>query len=167
MLPVLLGITMHDAAHGWVARKLGDNTAYEKGRVSFNPFRHIDLFGTIILPALLVVCRSPFNSGWVMPVPVHFQKLRHLRRDMVIVAAAGPFANLVLAVGSGILVHVTAFFSGGGGNMAKADVKEQDIRPCLFVSFQYVADPTARRWSRCGRPVAEIASPSLGAPGAL
>ena len=118
VLPVLLGNTMNEAAHGWIARNLGDNTTYEKGRVLFNPLRHIDLFATIILPALLVVGRAPFIFGWVKPVPVYFQKLCHPRRDMFVVAAAGPFANLVLAVGSGILLHVTAFFFSGGGNMA-------------------------------------------------
>lgn len=110
VLPVLLGITLHEAAHGWVAWKLGDNTAYDKGRVSFNPFRHIDLFGTIVLPALLVFARAPFIFGWAKPVPVHFRNLHNPRRDMVLVAAAGPFANLLLALGAGILLHLTAFF---------------------------------------------------------
>jgi Zn-dependent protease len=110
VLPVLLGITLHEAAHGWVAWKLGDNTAYEKGRVSFNPIRHIDLFGTIILPALLVLGRAPFIFGWAKPVPVYFRNLRHPRRDMVLVAAAGPLANIILAVGAGLLLHFTAFF---------------------------------------------------------
>jgi Zn-dependent protease len=112
VLPVLLGITMHEAAHGWAAWKLGDDTAYVKGRVSFNPFRHIDLFGTVILPALLVLGRAPFVFGWAKPVPVYFQRLRRPRRDMVLVAAAGPAANLIIAVGAGIVLHFNASFAG-------------------------------------------------------
>jgi len=111
--------------------------------------------------------RAPFIFGRVKPVPAYFQKLRHPRRDMVIVAAAGPLANLVLEVGSGLFLHVTAFFSSGGGNMACADIEERDIRPYPLGGFQYAADPTVRRWPGCGRPAVEIASPSLGPPGAL
>jgi Zn-dependent protease len=97
ILPVLLAITLHEAAHGFAAWWLGDDTAYQKGRVSLNPLRHIDRFGTIILPALLLLLQSPFLFGWAKPVPVNFARLRHPRRDMVLVAAAGPATNLVLA----------------------------------------------------------------------
>ena len=105
-LPILLAITLHEAAHGWVAWKLGDDTAYRQGRVSFNPLRHIDGMGTIILPALLVIARAPFLFGWAKPVPVNFNRLRSPRRDMVLVAAAGPATNLGLAVISALLFHV-------------------------------------------------------------
>ncbi len=108
-LPILLAITLHEAAHGWVAWKLGDDTAYRQGRVSFNPLRHIDGMGTIILPALLVIARAPFLFGWAKPVPVNFSRLRSPRRDMVLVAAAGPATNLGLAIISALLFHVVAF----------------------------------------------------------
>ncbi len=106
VLPVLIAITLHEAAHGFVAWRLGDDTAYEKGRVTFNPLRHIDPFGTIVLPAMLLLLRAPFLFGWAKPVPVAFHRLRHPRRDMVLVAAAGPGMNLILAVTSALLIHL-------------------------------------------------------------
>ena len=105
-LPILLAITLHEAAHGWVAWKLGDDTAYRLGRVSFNPFRHVDGMGTILIPALLIVARAPFLFGWAKPVPINFNRLGNPRRDMVLVAAAGPAANLGLAVISALLFHI-------------------------------------------------------------
>ncbi len=106
VLPVLLAITLHEAAHGFVAWRLGDDTAWRLGRVSFNPLRHVDLFGTVILPAMLLILRAPFLFGWAKPVPVAFHRLRQPRRDMVLVAAAGPAANLILATGSALLFHL-------------------------------------------------------------
>jgi Zn-dependent protease len=89
ILPLLFAITFHEAAHGFVAHRLGDNTAWELGRVSFNPLRHIDPFGTILLPAMLLLSHSPFLFGYAKPVPVNFRKLRNPRLDMVWVALAG------------------------------------------------------------------------------
>lgn len=106
VLPVLFAITLHEAAHGWVAWKLGDDTAYNLGRVTFNPFAHIDRFGTVILPIMLLVLRAPFLFGYAKPVPVRFNRLRRPRRDMVLVAAAGPITNLMLAVASAALLHL-------------------------------------------------------------
>lgn len=107
VLPILLAITMHEAAHGWVASKLGDNTAKSLGRVTFNPFKHIDLFGTILLPAaLLVMSGGQYMFGFAKPVPVNFHNLRSPRRDMILVAAAGPGANILIAVVSALLLHV-------------------------------------------------------------
>ncbi len=106
VLPVLLAITLHEAAHGFVAWRLGDDTARQLGRVSFNPFRHVDLFGTVLLPAMLLILRAPFLFGWAKPVPVAFHRLRHPRRDMVLVAAAGPAANLILATASALMFHL-------------------------------------------------------------
>ncbi len=106
LLPVLIAITFHEAAHGFVAWILGDDTAYQKGRVTFNPLRHIDPFGTVALPALLLLFQAPFLFGWAKPVPVAFHRLRWPRRDMVLVAAAGPGVNLVLAVVSAILMNL-------------------------------------------------------------
>jgi Zn-dependent protease len=106
VLPVLFAITLHEAAHGWVAWRLGDPTAKMLGRVTFNPLRHIDLFGTILLPALLLFIRAPFLFGWAKPVPVDFRRLGHPRRDMALVAAAGPAANILLAILSAAMLHL-------------------------------------------------------------
>lgn len=109
-IPILLAITMHEAAHGWVASKLGDNTAKAMGRVTFNPFKHIDLFGTILLPvALLIMSGGQYMFGFAKPVPVNFHNLRSPRRDMILVAAAGPGANILIATASALLLHVARF----------------------------------------------------------
>ena len=101
-LPVIFAITLHEAAHGYVAKLFGDNTAYALGRISLNPLRHIDMVGTIIVPLLILATSKMFGSGilfgWAKPVPVDFSALRHPKRDMLWVAAAGPFANLVMAM---------------------------------------------------------------------
>lgn len=108
-LPVIVAITLHEAAHGWVARQLGDDTAFRLGRVTFNPVRHIDPFGTLLLPAmLLVVSHGQAMFGYAKPVPVDFGRLHHPRRDMVIVAAAGPATNLLLAIVSAALLPLAA-----------------------------------------------------------
>ena len=104
LIPVLIAVTMHEAAHGYTAMLLGDDTAKRLGRVTLNPFKHIDTFGTIILPLLLIVMKSPFLFGWAKPVPVQFHRLNKPLRDMVLVALAGPVTNVLLAfVGSFIL----------------------------------------------------------------
>ncbi len=106
VLPVLLAVTLHEAAHGWVAWKLGDDTAYSLGRVTFNPLRHIDPFGTVIMPALLLfMSGGKFMFGFAKPVPVNFTRLRKPRRDMIWVAAAGPGANIMIALACGALLH--------------------------------------------------------------
>ncbi|MBL8839735.1 MAG: site-2 protease family protein [Alphaproteobacteria bacterium] len=104
ILPALLAITLHEAAHGFAADRLGDNTARMLGRVSLNPFRHIDPIGTILLPGALLITGAPFMFGWAKPVPVNFRRLGNPRRDMVLVSAAGPAMNLVLAV-AGVLMY--------------------------------------------------------------
>lgn len=93
----LIAITFHEAAHAYVAAACGDDTAKKMGRASLNPIRHIDPFGTILLPAILYMAHSPFLVGWAKPVPVDWSRLRHWRRDMAFVAAAGPLANFALA----------------------------------------------------------------------
>jgi Zn-dependent protease len=98
-LPVIFAITLHEAAHGYAARYFGDPTAWLAGRISLNPLRHIELFGTILLPAVLFAIGSPFIFGWAKPVPVQFGRLRHPKRDMLWVAAAGPAVNFLMALG--------------------------------------------------------------------
>ena len=113
VIPVLLAITLHEAAHGFVAHHFGDDTAWQLGRVSLNPLRHIDPFGTLILPALLSLTHSPFLFGYAKPVPVKFGQLRNPRRDMVWVAAAGPGMNLALATLAALLLHVVGWLPAG------------------------------------------------------
>jgi len=98
ILPLVIAITFHEAAHGFVAHAFGDDTAWKLGRVSFNPLRHIDPFGTLILPAMLLLARAPFLFGYAKPVPVNFRKLRQPRVGMVLVALAGPATNILLAL---------------------------------------------------------------------
>jgi Zn-dependent protease len=109
LLPVLIAITFHEAAHGYVARFLGDETAARLGRVSLNPFRHIDPFGTILLPGLLLLARSPFLFGYAKPVPVNFRALRNPRSGMVLVAAAGPAMNIGLAIVAALSFHLVVY----------------------------------------------------------
>ena len=105
-LPVLLAITLHEAAHGFIAWSYGDDTAYKLGRVTMNPLKHIHPVGTILLPLLLIVFKAPFLFGYAKPVPIATHRLRKPRRDMVYVAAAGPVANLILATISAILFNL-------------------------------------------------------------
>ena len=126
-VPVVLAITLHEAAHGYVAKLFGDRTAEMLGRVTLNPVKHVDLVGTILVPAVMVLLKLPFLFGWAKPVPVNFANLRRPKRDMIWVAAAGPGSNfvqallwamvLVAAVGSGALA------SQGLGRMAYAGVQ--------------------------------------------
>ena len=95
-LPILFAVTLHEAAHGWVAYKLGDNTAYLLGRISANPLKHIDLFGTIIVPIVLLLTTG-FVFGWAKPVPVNSRFFKNTRRDLALVAAAGPLSNFLMA----------------------------------------------------------------------
>jgi Zn-dependent protease len=106
IVPILIAITFHEAAHAYAAWKLGDETAFRLGRVTFNPLKHVDPFGTIILPSVLFLTNAPFLFGWAKPVPVAFRNLRHPRRDMPIVAVAGPLINVVLATASAALIHL-------------------------------------------------------------
>jgi Zn-dependent protease len=109
LLPVLIAITFHEAAHGYVARFLGDDTAYRLGRVSLNPLRHIDPIGTVLLPGLLLLARSPFLFGYAKPVPVNFRALRNPRSGMVLVAAAGPAMNIGLAIVAALTFHLVVY----------------------------------------------------------
>ena len=111
VLPVLFAITLHEAAHGWVAWRLGDDTARALGRISLNPLRHIDPVGTVLIPAVLLFgSGGRMMFGFAKPVPVDFSRLRKPRRDMVLVAAAGPGSNILLAVISALLIHGSVLF---------------------------------------------------------
>src|ERR1700761_3308838 len=109
LLPVLIAVTFHEAAHGFVAHLLGDDTAWRLGRVRFNPVRHIDPVGTILLPGILLLVHSPFLFGYAKPVPVNFRALHSPRRDMVLVAAAGPAMNIALAVVAALAFHIVGY----------------------------------------------------------
>jgi Zn-dependent protease len=105
VVPVLLAITVHETAHGWVASRLGDNTALMLGRLTLNPLKHIDPFGTILLPAMMIMFAG-IALGYAKPVPVNWRNLNHPKRDMAIVAAAGPFVNLLMALFWALLIRL-------------------------------------------------------------
>jgi len=141
VLPILLAITLHEAAHGFVAHWLGDDTAWRLGRVSLNPFKHIDPFGTIVLPAMLLLLRSPFLFGYAKPVPVNFGALRNPRRDMVWVAAAGPATNLLLATAAALLAHLVGFVPAGGREWVLQNLQNAIIINVVLAVFNMIPLP--------------------------
>jgi Zn-dependent protease len=134
-IPVIIAITFHEASHGFVAHLLGDDTAWRLGRVTFNPFKHVDPFGTILLPGLLLLLRSPFVFGYAKPVPVNFRALRSPRRDMVLVAAAGPVMNIALAVAAALAFHLVGYLPGTSAHWAAENLKNALIINVVLAVF--------------------------------
>jgi Zn-dependent protease len=141
VLPVLLAITLHEAAHGFVAHLLGDDTAYRLGRVTFNPLQHIDPMGTILLPAILLILHAPFLFGYAKPVPVNFRALRHPRPDMVLVAAAGPGINIALATLAALLFHVVSYLPPGATAWVAENLKNALLINVVLAVFNMLPLP--------------------------
>ena len=135
VIPVIVAITFHEAAHGYVAYLLGDETAWRLGRVSLNPVKHIDLTGTILLPGLLLLLRAPFLFGYAKPVPVNFRALRWPRRGMALVAAAGPAMNLALAVLAALGFHLVGYFPATGAQWLANNLKNALILNVMLAAF--------------------------------
>jgi Zn-dependent protease len=141
VLPLVIAITFHEAAHGFVARRLGDNTAFELGRVSFNPLKHIDPFGTLILPAILLLSHSPFLFGYAKPVPVNFRALRHPRIGMVWVALAGPATNIILAFFAALAFHLLSLVPQGAAQWVADNLKNALVINVILAVFNMLPIP--------------------------
>jgi len=141
VLPLLIAITFHEAAHAFVAYKLGDNTAWQLGRVSFNPLKHIDPFGTVILPGLLLLAHSPFLFGYAKPVPVNFGKLNHPRLDMVWVALAGPAINIVLATIVAFAFHALPLVPADAAKWTADNLKNAFLINVVLAIFNMMPIP--------------------------
>jgi Zn-dependent protease len=141
VLPLVIAITFHEAAHGFVAHHFGDNTAWEQGRVSFNPLRHIDPFGTLIMPAILLLSHSPFLFGYAKPVPVNFRALRHPRIDMVWVALAGPATNIALALFAATAFHVLNYVPESAAQWLADNLKNALVINVILAIFNMLPIP--------------------------
>ena len=141
IIPLVIAITFHEAAHGFVAYLFGDTTAWRQGRVSFNPLKHIDPFGTILLPALLMITHSPFLFGYAKPVPVNFGALRHPKRDSAFVAAAGPAMNLALATLSAALFRLVPILPPAASQWAAENLNNALVINVLLAVFNLLPIP--------------------------
>jgi Zn-dependent protease len=141
VIPLVIAITFHEAAHGFVAHRLGDNTAWQLGRVSFNPLRHIDPFGTVILPAMLLFAHSPFLFGYAKPVPVNFRNLRNPKLDMVWVALAGPVTNILLALAAALAVHALPFAPANSVQWIADNLKNSILINAVLAVFNMMPIP--------------------------
>jgi Zn-dependent protease len=133
-LPVLAAIVFHEVAHGWVAHRLGDPTAARLGRLTLNPLAHIDIFGTILVPLMLIVANSPFVFGYAKPVPVNYANLRNPKRDMIWVAAAGPITNLLLALVFTIVWKSLTALMGGDSTSALSSSYATFLIPIVLMA---------------------------------
>ena len=134
-IPVIVAVTFHEAAHGFVAHLLGDDTAWRLGRVSFNPAKHVDPFGTILLPGMLLLFNAPFLFGYAKPVPVNFRALRSPRRDMVLVAAAGPVMNIALALVAALAFHIVDYLPGTSAEWLADNLRNAVILNVVLAVF--------------------------------
>jgi Zn-dependent protease len=141
VLPLVIAITFHEAAHGFVAHRLGDNTAYDLGRVSFNPIRHIDPFGTLIMPAILLMAHSPFLFGYAKPVPVNFRALRNPRIGMVLVALAGPATNIALALIAAAALHIVGLLPANAAQWTFDNLKNALLINVVLAIFNMMPIP--------------------------
>jgi Zn-dependent protease len=141
VLPLIIAITFHEAAHGFVAHRLGDDTAYNLGRVSFNPIRHIDPFGTLLLPGVLLLSHSPFLFGYAKPVPVRFANLRNPRIDMVLVALAGPATNIILATLAAACFHVVPLVPADYAQWVADNLKNMVLINVVLAIFNMLPIP--------------------------
>jgi Zn-dependent protease len=140
-LPAIIAITFHEAAHGFAARMLGDDTAWRLGRVTFNPLKHIDPVGTILLPGLLILLHSPFLFGYAKPVPVNFRALHNPRRDMVLVAAAGPSINIVLALVAALTFHLVGYLPDTAAQWLAENLRNALIINVILAVFNLLPLP--------------------------
>ena len=141
VVPLVIAITFHEAAHGFVAHHLGDNTAWDLGRVSFNPLKHIDPFGTVILPAMLLLSHSPFLFGYAKPVPVNFRALRNPRIGMVWVALAGPATNIALALVAALAFHVVGYLPADAAQWLADNLKNAIVINVILAIFNMLPIP--------------------------
>jgi Zn-dependent protease len=141
VLPLVIAITFHEAAHGFVAHRLGDDTAWKLGRVSFNPLKHIDPFGTLILPAMLLFAHSPFLFGYAKPVPVNFRKLNHPKLDMVWVALAGPVTNILLAMAAALAFHALPLVPADAAKWTADNLKNAFLINIVLAIFNMMPIP--------------------------
>lgn len=141
VIPLVIAITFHEAAHGFVAHRLGDDTAWQLGRVSFNPLKHIDPFGTLLLPAFLLLSHSPFLFGYAKPVPVNFRRLKNPRIDMVWVALAGPATNIALALAAAAGFHLLGFAPANSGQWIFDNLKNAVVINVVLAIFNMMPIP--------------------------
>ena len=140
-IPAVIAITFHEASHGYVAHLLGDETAWRLGRVSFNPLVHIDPFGTVVLPVMLLLLRAPFLFGYAKPVPVNFRALRYPRVGTILVAAAGPGMNLLLAAIAALAFHIVGYVPAPGAQWMAANLRNALILNVILAIFNLLPVP--------------------------
>lgn len=162
IIPLVFAVVVHEVAHGWVARQLGDNTAYLMGRLTLNPLKHIDPIGTILVPAVLIFTMG-FAFGWAKPVPVNFNRLHNIRRDTAIVAIAGPFANLLMAI-AWLLIAKFASVLPDSMAMVSSPLAQMGIFGVLINSILMVFNLIPIPPTDGGRIATSLLPPRIGIP---